>query len=487
MNNKMMKNAYLIIVFMIMLLVVLPATTGAVVDGITGTTFNLTAKAGTISMGDGSIAYMWGYASDNPSPPFCPGGGCFQYPGPTLIINQGDVITVNLKNQIPTIAPNPPVNVSIIFPGQNVTAAGGIPGLLTREAPPDGTTVVTYTFTASQPGTYTYYSGTQSELQAEMGLIGAIVVRPTLGANCTLPADPNNIRPTRGYAYCIPDAYFDREYLFLLSELAPAIHRLVELGKMAQVDNTTRYSTAWFINGRNFPDTMATAFAIYLPNQPYDAMPLMHPGESVLMRLIGGGRELHPFHTHGQNHLVIARDGRLLKTAASAIIDLPVSDFTTTAVPGETVDAIWGPWTGEKLGWDIYGHVGGELFAAGCLGAGVAICASYNPLDPNTYFDPYNNEYCPDHGKPIPVVIPAPSLLTFGPMYGGTPYLGASGELPPAHVQENPLAGLSYMWHSHTERELTSNNIFIGGMATMALVLPYEVIQNNTCSPIDIP
>ena len=37
--------------------------------------------------------------------------------------------------------------------------------------------------TASEPGTYTYYSGTNSGLQVEMGLVGAIIVRPKISAN----------------------------------------------------------------------------------------------------------------------------------------------------------------------------------------------------------------------------------------------------------------------------------------------------------------
>ena len=366
MDNISMKKGPLVIFLMIMLLALLPATSKAVVDGITGPTFNLTAKAGRISTADGLNSYLWGFAD---------GAGPAQYPGPTLIIDQGATVTVNLTNQIPTVPGNLPVNVSIVFSGQDVTATGGVPGLLTREAAPGGT--VTYTFTASQPGTYTYYSGTQPELQVEMGLLGAIVVRPTTGANC--PAlTPDPIRPSRGYAYCNTDAYFDREYLFIVSEIDPVIHRLVETGNMAKVNNTTRHSTAWFENGRAFPDTMVAAFTPSLPNQPYDAMPMMHPGEYVLIRLIGGGRNLHPFHTHGQNHLVIARDGRLLKTPASAIIDLPVSDFTTSAVAGETVDAIWGPWTGAMLGWDVYGHNGTE---PGICAAGPAT----GTIDPNGF------------------------------------------------------------------------------------------------------
>jgi FtsP/CotA-like multicopper oxidase with cupredoxin domain len=453
MNEKVLRIGRKATVLIAMLLVVMPVAAGATIDGVTGTTFNLTAKDGYIVTGGTSIGgtdlgrmYMWGYAL---------GSGSMQYPGPTLILNQGDTITVNLTNSLT-------VPVSIAFPGQAVTTTGGIPGLLTQEAPPGGT--VTYTFVASQPGTYTYQSGTRPELQVEMGLVGAIIIRPILGPNCpALSADP--ARPTRGYAYCNADAYFDREYLFLTTEIDPDLHKLVEFGNLAQVDNSKRHAADWFFNGRAFPDTMADPNVAWLPTQPYNAMPLMHPGEKVLARLIGGGRNLHPFHTHGQNHLVIARDGKLLKSAASTTVDLSVSDYTTTSVPGETADLIWGPWTGAQLGWDVYGDP--TVYPHTCT----------NP----TGLDPVTFEWCPDHGKPFPVQLPAPSFLFFGPMYGGTPWLGVSGDLPPlnvdgtVHVQQNPLAGISFMWHSHSERELTNNNIFIGGMATMALVVPLSV------------
>ena len=95
-----------------------------------------------------------------------------QYPGPTLIVHEGDAVTVNLTNQLT-------VPVSIVFPGQiGVTASGGAAGLLTSEATPSGGTV-SYSFTASKPGTYMYHSGTSPELQVEMGLMGALIIRPT--------------------------------------------------------------------------------------------------------------------------------------------------------------------------------------------------------------------------------------------------------------------------------------------------------------------
>jgi FtsP/CotA-like multicopper oxidase with cupredoxin domain len=197
----------------VLLVAVFPAH--AAIDGVTGTTFNLTARAGYISTGEGGSYLMWGYAN---------GAGTMQFPGPTLIINQGDVVTVNLSNELT-------VPVSIVFPGQNAVTAGGTPGLLTREAPAAGT--VSYTFTASQPGTYTYYSGTNPELQIEMGLVGALIVRP--GTNPS----------TQAYNHA--DSQFDHEYLFLISEMDPRIHDLVAAGNMDLVDNTTYWPVYWFL------------------------------------------------------------------------------------------------------------------------------------------------------------------------------------------------------------------------------------------------
>ena len=53
----------------------------AYVNGIPGTTFNLVAKQDYISSPDGDSILMWGYANGVGNP--------MQYPGPTLIVQQG--------------------------------------------------------------------------------------------------------------------------------------------------------------------------------------------------------------------------------------------------------------------------------------------------------------------------------------------------------------------------------------------------------------
>src|SRR5262249_7677124 len=167
----------------IMLAALLFAPTAfAAVPGITGPTFNLRAGTEYLTQPDGSAIYSWGYGCSAAPTGYAPSAittgfcGNMQVPGPTLILTQNHTVTVHLTNNLPGAAGN----TSILFPGFIVTSstgAGTQRGLLTQEAVPGGT--VTYTFTATTPGTRAYYSGTQGDLQVEMGLYGVIIVLPT--------------------------------------------------------------------------------------------------------------------------------------------------------------------------------------------------------------------------------------------------------------------------------------------------------------------
>jgi len=162
------------------------------VDGITGPAFTLTAMAGHISTPDndgdsvngtiglnGGNINVWSFGNG----PAGAQGRNFQYPAPTLIVNQGAAVTVSLYNTLP-------FPVLIVFPGQQVTASGGTAGLLTQEVPAGSASApagpVVYSFSATNAGTYIYNSGTRQNLQIEMGMVGALIVRPT-GFNATDP------------------------------------------------------------------------------------------------------------------------------------------------------------------------------------------------------------------------------------------------------------------------------------------------------------
>ena len=493
------------------------ATAQAKVDGLyngANPTFNLTAATGYIVGGDGAVLHIWGLS---------PQGGPVQYPAPTLIIPQGSTVTVNLTNQLAE-------PVSLVFPGQtNVQATGGIEGLVTREAVPGGT--VTYTFTAATPGTFMYQSGSNMALQIEMGLAGAIIVRP---AGFAIPGNMT--------AYGTADTAYDQEILYFQSEMDHRIHEKVDSGQASLVDLTTWFPYYWFYNGRNAPDVFSAAGVPWLPNQPYDCFPHLLPGQKMLLRIVGAGRDMHPFHHHGNSATLIAVDGQVLEsTPGSNNPDLGEVLFTQPVLPGQTRDVIFS-WNGNELGFDIYGHVATdpilevEVFAAATLqdplaetdtevnvaapsqGAfpkrrafravltsglatdparEVVVLRMDDPAQPNiltvvkrgqegtttpaswsantsAVIGTYHGQiFAGPADNRFPVTLPDQKDLTMGAFYSGSPFLGAMGTLPPGEGGFNLNNGLAFMWHSHSEKELTNNNIFPGGAISIAIVEPF--------------
>ncbi len=466
-----MRNALqsLLTVAVLAVALLLPGCARAAVPGITGAAFQLQAHAGYITQPDGQTIYTWGYGcATGYTPTFAPAGftgtSCppMQLPGPTLIVTEGQAVSVVLSDNLPA----PAGNTSIIFSGQKVTTSGGVAGTLTQEAAPGNP--VTYSFTPSSPGTYGYYSGTRSDLQIEMGLYGALIVLPKTPATCasTIIGSSYSLAVS---AYNHPATCYDREYLFQFAELSLDVHRDVEAQVLAQPPAATitakiePYHPEYFlVNGRSMPDDMDASYAPAYPAQPYNGNPHMHPGELVLMRVVGQGRWQHPFHFHGNHARVLARDGNMLLSSADNTSLAGPLLFTIPTVSGQSLDAIF-TWTGQGLNWDVYGISATQAHT--CNGRTVA-------QGPSAGLDPVTHEYCPDHGKPIPVTPPDNNIVANGLWYGGSPYLGTPNatQLPPGTTLINPSGSYAYMWHSHNEREITTNDIFPGGMMMMLLI-----------------
>jgi FtsP/CotA-like multicopper oxidase with cupredoxin domain len=542
MKNPILKTRLLAAVVAAMLLTV-PAFAAA--PGITGTTFNLQAATAYINQPDGQMIYSWGYGCTGAAPSFLPGNitgascGTMQVPGPTLIVTEGQAVTVNLTNNLPVAAGN----TSILFPGFTVTSTSGVQGLLTQEATPGGT--VQYKFTASTPGTRSYYSGTQSDLQVEMGMYGVIIVlpkTPVSGTACTNGDFQSGNATAQSHwgesnftlstsAYDNPNTCYDREYLFQFSEMDPNIHTQALLQVNAilactatvcptlQVPTEPYHPAYFMVNGRSMPDDMDPNYAPQYPHQPYNGDPHMHPGELVLLRIVGQGRWQHPFHEHGNHVRILGRDGNLIQSVSDQNSLAGPLLFTTTTTPGLAMDGIF-YWTGRGLNWDAYGHTPGSADPAAKLSC-TPDANGYNTSAPTAinYF-----EWCQDHNKPLqakpfgdvaangPVTLPDANILTNGAWYGGSPYLGpdattrstgcspgtsysagtgstsnqncgATGSTPPSGTIANSPseeAGFAFMWHSHNEREITTNNIFPGGMMMMMLVDSREFVIDET-------
>jgi FtsP/CotA-like multicopper oxidase with cupredoxin domain len=609
----------------------------AATPGISGTSFGLNAQSTFITQPDGALIYSWGYG--------CPAGSTLvfvpantglaagvcplaQIPGPTLVVAQTATVTVTLTNNLPKGAGN----TSIVFTGATVAASGGVAGLLAREALPvsstcnpttsPGCNAVTYTLTNLTPGTHAYYSGTQSDLQVEMGLYGALVVLPSATpSNCSALNSPkvggfNTEYRLAPAAYNHPEACYDREYLTQWAELDPRIHRQAEqqaqaIATCTPATNPTPslpcpttlsvavepYHPAYFlINGRSMPDDMDADYVPNYPSQPYNGNPHMHPGDLVLLRVIGQGRLQHPFHEHGNHVRILARDGNLILSQNDSVTPPRLAgrlEFTTDTTPGQAFDGIF-YWAGKGLGWDIFGHTlptseftaaianaseSGNIVSIGTLvpasvaitvgkpiivsglpegyngsftvrsftpsstgpstltylvdplntglpnytalpGAtsSVSIVLAVSATDPTPCIPDHNGyytvnsgapltavnyyEWCADHNHPLetnpvgqtggggPMTLPDPLIMTNGLWYNGTPYLGPDAvgrsrgttPLPPTATTMNPLqeSGIAFMWHSHNEREITTNDVFPGGMLMMMLVDPPTFFIDET-------
>ncbi len=493
----------------------LAAPAQAAAPGITGTlsgttvNFSLTAQANYISQPDGAQIYSWGYGcASGFTPGFVPfPGNCssMQVPGPTLVVTEGQTVTVTLTNSLPVAAGN----TSILFPGFQVcagtianvsstnpagtctpSATDGITGLMAQEAAPGGS--VSYSFVATKAGTHSYYSGTRPDLQVEMGLYGALIVLPSTPATCSAAPQTGSFKLAPSAYDSLASTCYDREYLFQFAEIDPAIHSQAEqqaAGPGPMNVATEPYHPRYFlINGRSMPDDMDTNYAPNYPHQPYNGNPHMHPGDLVLLRVIGVGRWQHPFHEHGNHVRILGRDGNLLLstgtdpgTGARALAG-PLL-FTTTTTPGLAMDGIF-YWTGKGLGWDVYAHQAGDGSICSPDANGYYTVNSPSPAPANA---PNYYEWCADHDKALetrnggPATLPDANILTNGAWYGGSPYLGVAARtnagfgptpLPPGTFSQNAEAGFAYMWHSHNEREITTNDLFPGGMMMMMIVDP---------------
>ncbi|MFD2764985.1 multicopper oxidase domain-containing protein [Micromonospora eburnea] len=377
--------------------------------------FDLTATGGYVAMPDGNTIYMWSYA---------PSGGEFQLPGPTICVASGVKVTVVLHNTLPE-------PTSVTFPGQVQVLADGQPAqpesdtsgnltsLTTTAAAGNGS--VTYTFTAGPPGTYLYQSGTDVQKQVQMGLYGALVVRP--------PGHPDR---ENGRA----DSAFDpdHEYLYLLGEIDPDLHLAVE---RRRAYDFTRYKARYFtINGRSMPDTLAPNHADWLPDQPYGALIHIQPYDPTsnpkpaLIRYLNAGSVSYPFHPHGSDEQLIARDGRPAQGPGGQ--DLSFSNFLIDVAPGQTVDTL--------MVWKDAEH--------------------WNPST-----------------NPIPVPLPSLQDQIVGPgpetWFAENPYLGGEqGELPPGVVQNNQCGEYYHVAHSHALEQATNYGASFGGMMTLIRIDP---------------
>ncbi|MEZ0448843.1 multicopper oxidase domain-containing protein, partial [Cellulomonas sp. ICMP 17802] len=263
------------------------ATSIAVLTTATGATaapvaVDLYAGSGTVTFpGSTTPVTVWGYTTTGAAPT-APGG-------PTITVDQGDVVTITLHNALPAAT-------SLLIQGQGTAPDRTGAAAASTKA---------YTFTASRPGTYLYEAGLVpgAQYQVAMGLYGALVVRPT----------------TAGQAYDDAATAFDQEQVLVLSEVDPALNNSAARATY----DLRKYSPRYFlVNGKAYPDTTSI---------PTTA------GGKLLLRYVNAGLQYHSMELQGAYQTVIALDGSPL--------DLPRRYAADTFGPGQTTDVLVTPST----------------------------------------------------------------------------------------------------------------------------------------------
>ncbi len=418
-----------------------------------GPTFNMTTGADYISLPDGNTVYMYGYQLV---------GTHFQHPGPVLCVNQGDTVTITLTNTLKR-------NISMVFPGQEDVMANGAPATpqfsdplnpgtmtsLTQGATANGGTV-TYSFVADHPGTFLYESGTDPDVQVRMGLFGALIVRPSMGADFAYNRADDQFTthivggPVDAHLNNTPGAGANNteEFMVMLSEIDPYLNSAIErqdknLTSNYNLDNYhPRY---WLVNGRGFPDSIADNGAAWLPNQPYGALaevresddPNRPPATPIhplggLARYLNVGTETFPFHPHGNNGKVIGRDGNPLENPTTGA-DLSYEKYAIDIGPGQTYDVL---------------------------------------------FRWYDAEHYTE-ANPVPVVVPQVANQVFGMFYSGSPYLGVTGNQPPGNQSLNQCGEFYIISHNHALFQITSWGVNMTGPITYMRIDPDPA--SSTC------
>jgi FtsP/CotA-like multicopper oxidase with cupredoxin domain len=241
-------------------------------------TIDLCATAGSAEILTGASVPVWGYTLGD-----CTVNTTPELPGPTLEIIEGDTVEVVLHNNLAE-------STALLFQGQAVVpdlvgvAAGG---------------AFTYTFSATQPGTFLYEAGLlpNAQHQVAMGMAGVLIVRPA-GAP--------------GQAYNDASTAFTVEAPIVLSEVDPALNNSADPAGFDMRDFKPRY---WLINGKAYPDTAAISTTI---------------SDTLLLRVVNAGLLPHSMGLLGLDQALLATDGSPLPFQRDIVVQ--------TLAPGQTAD-----------------------------------------------------------------------------------------------------------------------------------------------------
>ncbi len=297
---------------------------------------NLTAQRMSITLPDGKIAPMWGFCT----PDTVLSCSKSWAPGPTITVPVNQTLTINLTNNLPTptsivvlgqlggglgkpsmvASPAHETKTQTTWPVNSTATQKFVPPAQADRVQSFGTETApgnsgSYDWSALNPGTYLYETGTNPSIQAPMGLYGVLVVTDAP----TSPTKKKALVPGRAY----PGAYgplanlagvpYDADAVLLMSE--------IDLAQNAAVDSLCPAAgPCTSIDPKAYPPAVNYAPTYFLMNgRPFDrqsfgGVPVATSAVSgnILLRFANAGLRTHIPSVVGLDMQLIAEDGNPL-------------------------------------------------------------------------------------------------------------------------------------------------------------------------------
>jgi FtsP/CotA-like multicopper oxidase with cupredoxin domain len=215
----------------------------------------------TVNGAGGTTLKVWGYTTGSGAPPMVP--------GPILEAREGEAVTVTVYNNH---------NKSHNFLIKGVTSD-------TTAIPAGGNR--TYSFTPTKGGVYMYYDTLASNVNREMGMFGALIVRPADGSNRAWGSGPG----------------YDIERLWVISDMDKPRWNDVA-GNNGTVSTGTYKPNFFMMNGLGGFDGM------HDPNSVLQGA----AGQTGLVRIVNAGQLDESLHFHANHFRIIDVDGARLSS-----------------------------------------------------------------------------------------------------------------------------------------------------------------------------
>ncbi|PKM42237.1 MAG: hypothetical protein CVV05_19050 [Gammaproteobacteria bacterium HGW-Gammaproteobacteria-1] len=309
---------------------------------------HLTAGDGFISMADGKLQYMFGFADVTgltEDQIMTTGTLAANFPAPTIVLKQGQEFYLSLTNVGMAIRPDLFDPHTVHFHGFP-NASSVFDGVPDASISINGGSTLTYYYNLVEPGTYMYHCHVEATEHMQMGMLGNLYVLP---AQNNLPAgtDLNGFTHQAGYQYVYNDGdgstRYDVEVPIQIGSFDPVFHDAsMNVQPLPFAEMKDRYP---MLNGRGYPDTVdplpltPPAESGSPAPQPVSSLVSANVGDKVLLRISNlNVTNFYTLATNGLKMHVVGTGARLLRGPDGK--DTAYDTNSITLGGGESVDVI---------------------------------------------------------------------------------------------------------------------------------------------------